>query len=248
MKVTIVGSGDAFGSGGRSHTCFHVVAGSASFLIDYGASAPVAMNRAGLALNDIDAIFISHLHGDHFGGLPFAVLDASHINKRSKSLTIFGPPGIEARYLELAEAMFRGMTTRARGFDLVFKELQAHTPSSWSGLQVDAFEVEHPSGAPSHGLRFSGNGKTLAYSGDTQWCDNVISIGRHADLYLLECYSFEDKKIPYHMNWHTIARHLPQFGARQIVLTHMGAEMLSHINEIKEPGVCIGQDGLVLEV
>ena len=70
MRLTVIGSGDAFGSGGRHNTCFHLVAGERTVLIDCGASAPVALRARSIDPNSIDAVILSHLHGDHFGGIP----------------------------------------------------------------------------------------------------------------------------------------------------------------------------------
>ena len=247
MKVTIVGSGDAFGTGGRAHTCFHVASSSGGFFIDYGASSPTALNKSGLVIDDVDAIFISHLHGDHFGGLPFAILDATYINLRKRPLAIYGPPSIEERYTALAEAMFPGMTTKAQKFPLEFHEITAGTPTHWRDVRLDAFEVEHPSGAPSHALRFTTDSKTLAYSGDSQWCENVGAAGRNADLFLLECYAF-DRQVPYHMNWKVIAAQLPAIGAQHVVLTHMCKQMMAQKHRVNQTGVSIAHDGLVLDI
>jgi len=75
--VQFVGSGDAFGSGGRFNTCFLVAGTKTRFLIDCGASTPVALKRAGIDLDGIDGVALTHLHGDHFGGLPFLLLSAT---------------------------------------------------------------------------------------------------------------------------------------------------------------------------
>ena len=93
MHFTFLGSGDAFGSGGRFNTCFHVAATEGAFLIDCGASSMIAMRRFGADPNAIGTICLSHLHGDHFGGLPFFLLDARFISGRCAPLTIAGPQG-----------------------------------------------------------------------------------------------------------------------------------------------------------
>ncbi len=67
MKLTVIGSSDAFGSGGRLQTCFHVTHPGGQFLIDCGATSLIGLARQGIDPNGISAIFISHLHGDHFG-------------------------------------------------------------------------------------------------------------------------------------------------------------------------------------
>src|SRR5262245_35726680 len=96
VEVMFLGSGDAFGSGGRFQTCILVKTPTSNFLIDCGASSLVAMKRCGTRPVDIQHILISHLHGDHFGGLPFFLLDAQ-FSKRETPLLIAGPPGTQAR-------------------------------------------------------------------------------------------------------------------------------------------------------
>src|SRR5262245_11922190 len=97
MRLTFLGSGDAFVSGGRFNTWMLVEPTVTRFLIACGASSLIAMKRLGVAPNDIDTILVSHLHGDHFGGLPFLILDAQFFSKRSTPLTVAGPPGLRER-------------------------------------------------------------------------------------------------------------------------------------------------------
>ena len=80
MRLTIIGSGDAFGSGGRFNTCFRIETGGRAVLIDCGASSVVAMKAQGIDPNSIDGVIFSHLHGDHFGGVPFLLLDAQYMS------------------------------------------------------------------------------------------------------------------------------------------------------------------------
>ena len=97
MRLTIIGCGDAFGSGGRFNTCFMVEAGGRRVLLDCGASSLVAMKAQGIAPNMIDGVILSHLHGDHFGALPFMLLDAQFLSPRDRPLVIAGPPGTRER-------------------------------------------------------------------------------------------------------------------------------------------------------
>jgi ribonuclease BN (tRNA processing enzyme) len=97
MRLTIVGSGDAFGSGGRFNTCFMLEAQGRVVLMDFGASSLVALRAQGHDPNRIDAIVLSHLHGDHFGGVPFLLLDAQFLSRRTHPLVIAGPPGTRER-------------------------------------------------------------------------------------------------------------------------------------------------------
>ncbi len=85
MQVRFVGCGDAFGSGGRQNTCFHVTGASSNFLIDCGASSLPALKRCGIVRNDIELILITHFHGDHFAGLPSSCSTPSSPAARARS-------------------------------------------------------------------------------------------------------------------------------------------------------------------
>lgn len=73
MRLQFLGSGDAFGSGGRFNTCFLVEDVTDAFLIDCDASSLIAMRKYGIDPNRVDTVFISHLHNDHFRGLSFLI-------------------------------------------------------------------------------------------------------------------------------------------------------------------------------
>jgi ribonuclease BN (tRNA processing enzyme) len=247
MKVTIVGCGDAFGSGGRLQSSYHVEAAADRFLIDCGATALIGLSRLKIDPNGIATIFISHLHGDHYAGLVWWLVHAQHVGRRTTPLTVAGPPGLEARLATAAEALFPGSMTSARRYPLRFVELVTERPTEVAGVRVTAFEVNHPSGAPSYALRFAVDGKVLAFSGDTEWVDNLLAAGSGADLYITECYQF-DGEPRYHMSWARIAPLIARMAPKRIMLTHMGEAMLARRAEVAYPGLVLAEDGLVVEL
>jgi ribonuclease BN (tRNA processing enzyme) len=91
VSVTFVGSGDSFGSGGRFNACFLVDAPGCRFCVDFGASSLIALERLGIPHNSIDVLLLTHLHGDHCGGIPVlladAMLAARHTSGRDPSST-----------------------------------------------------------------------------------------------------------------------------------------------------------------
>ena len=107
MQVRFAGSGDAFGSGGRFQTCIWLGGGGQVLLVDCGATSLVALKAQGLDPNEVGAVAVTHLHGDHFGGLPFLILDGQ-FTRRSTPLLVAGPPGIRARLTEAMENLFPG--------------------------------------------------------------------------------------------------------------------------------------------
>ena len=125
MHVTFVGCGDAFGSGGRLNTCFHVRATRTTFLIDCGASSLIGMNRFGIDRNAIDTILVTHFHADHFGGIPFFMLDAQFNTKRTRPLTIAGPAGLRDWYQRAMDTAFAGSSKTQQKFELNLVELES---------------------------------------------------------------------------------------------------------------------------
>jgi ribonuclease BN (tRNA processing enzyme) len=247
VRLTVVGCGDAFGSGGRLQTCYLVEAAGTRFLIDCGASALIGFNRLSLDPNTVPTIFISHLHGDHYAGLVWWLLHAKHVGKRTAPLTIVGPAGVEARLRAAAEALFPGSLQVKLRHELHFLELARDERLPVGPVAVTPFEASHPSGAPSYALRFETEGKLLGFTGDSEWVESLVAAGRGADLYIMECYQFEGEP-RYHMSWSTIRAHLDRIGPKRVLLTHMAQGMLARRGEVADPRVVLADDGLVLEI
>src|SRR5262249_5686732 len=119
-SVAFVGSGDAFGSGGRLHTCIRVDAAGIRFCLDFGASSLIALARLGISHNTIDTILLTHLHGDHCGGIPFLLVDAMLAAKRERPLTIAGPAMTSQRLGAVAAAMMPGIAVLLPTFPLTY--------------------------------------------------------------------------------------------------------------------------------
>jgi len=179
VYLKFLGSGDAFGSGGRFNTCFLIDRGQASFLVDCGPTSMIAIRKFNVDPNSIEAIILSHLHADHFGGLPYFILDGQLVSGRVRPLTIAGPQGLRDRLKALMEAHFRGSWSAERRFRLNLVEMHPDTTTPISpGVTATAFTVVHPSGSPSLALRISCDGKVISYTGDTEWVDALINAGR----------------------------------------------------------------------
>ncbi len=244
MRVRFIGSGDAFGSGGRFNTCFLVEATGSSFLIDCGASSLVAMRQQGVDPNAIQSVFVTHLHGDHFGGLPFFILDAQFYSRRTAPLTLVGPPGFRERLMVTMEALFPGSSTATRRFETEIIEIAPGSTQTVRGVTVTALEVRHACAAPPLALRIACEDHVIAYSGDTEWTDVLIDAGRAADLFIVEALSYS-RAIAQHLHYPAFKQHAATIGAKRVILTHMGPDMLTHQDEASEEKA---HDGLVVEI
>lgn len=240
--VRFLGTGDAFGSGGRHQACILLAVGDFQALLDCGATSLLAMRRYGVDPSAVDAVIASHFHGDHFGGVPYLILDGQ-FRKRTRPLAIVGPAGVQERVRTEMEVAFPGSSATAQRFDISYRELGPHAVAV-GPLSVRGLPVAHTPGSEAMGLRVDVAGRAIAYSGDTAWTDALIRLASGSDLFICEAYSF-DKRIPYHLDHRTLRQHVVDLGAARIVLTHFGPEMLAHLEDTPEE---CAVDGMALRV
>jgi ribonuclease BN (tRNA processing enzyme) len=244
VTVRVLGCGDAFASGGRMQTCFFVDAAPDRLLIDCGATAMVGMRQFGVDPGLVDTILLSHLHGDHFGGVPFLLLEAQFVSKRTRPLVLAGPLGTRDRLLQALEVLFPGSSGLTWRFPLEIVELAPGRSDRFGAVSVLPFEVQHPSGAPAFALRLTCREQVIAYSGDTEWTETLPAIARDADLFILECFAYAPQP-KFHLDFQTLQARWPDLGARRTVLTHMSRDMLDRLDRID---VETAHDGMLIEL
>jgi ribonuclease BN (tRNA processing enzyme) len=240
VRVTIVGSGDAFGSGGRFQTCI-ALGDPAHTLVDCGATSLTALRQQGIDPAGIETVLLTHLHGDHFGGLPFLVLDGQ-FRRREQDLTVLGPPGTAARLATAMEALFPGSSTVRRRFEVHVREHAERRPARVGELAVTPFEVRHAAGAPAYGLRVAAGDRTLACTGDTEWTDAVLDLADGADLLLAEGYS--PRPVRWHLDLDSLDAHRERLGCGRLLLTHLSPTALA----ADLSGWEVAHDGLAVTV
>ena len=243
VSVTFAGCGDAFGSGGRFQACIHLRPdGAPPVLLECGATSLTALKRCGLDPGEVAGVFVSHLHGDHFGGLPFLVLDGQFTG-RVDPLTVVGPPGTAARLHAAMECLFPGSAVVRRRFAVQVTELAPGSTVRAAGVEAAAWAAEHPSGAPALCLRLRLAGKVIGYTGDTAWTGSIAQVAAGADLLIAEAY-YRDKPVPYHLRLADLRARQAELASRRIILTHLSADMLA----AEDHGYQTASDGLILRL
>ncbi len=245
VKLQFVGSGDAFGSGGRFNTCFMVDGGGTRFLIDCGATSLVAFSQFKVDPNSIDLIVLTHLHGDHFGGVPFFLVQAHSSVNRQRPLTIAGPRTTEQRVMETLENLYPGASTRNWRFDLKFEEYDVEQDWTFGPVSLTPYQAAHSAGeGPALALRITVDGKILTYSGDGGWSEGLAKAAMGADLFIAECF-FYDKNVDYHMSLETLRGHLEEIKPKRLILTHMDDDMLGRVDALDYE---TAHDGKIVEI
>jgi ribonuclease BN (tRNA processing enzyme) len=250
VRVQFLGTGGPLASGGRLQTCILIESGEGRYLVDCGMTALVSMARFEIDPGAIDAVLITHLHGDHYGGLPLMILEACiHAHEgsiyppRTRPLRVAGPSETEERVRQVLD-LFGWRTQFAalkdRGL-LEFISLAPRRETVVDGLTVAAFPVVHYT-PEATALRMTVGGKTIAYSGDTGWTDTLLEVAADADLFICQTYTID---IPQWglLNYRALRARRDRLTCKRLVLTHVGTQLQNRLAEVNEE---VAADGLVI--
>ena len=230
ITLKVIGCGDAFASGGRNHSCFFLTINRTGVLIDLGGSAFAGLKQHSVDQNQVDYIIISHLHGDHYGGLPYFLLDAG-VRKRTKVLTVVGPKGLRDKVHALLALLYPGTRVMDK-LQIRFISFEASKPLEFPDFRLLALPVIHSKATDPHGIRIEAQQKVIAYSGDTEWTPALLDLAERADLFICEC-NFYQSHISGHLSYRVLQQHLSDITAERVCLSHLGPDMLAHLQNVQ---------------
>jgi ribonuclease BN (tRNA processing enzyme) len=222
LELSFLGSGNAFAPDGRYWSSFLL---NGRYLLDAPPTLLPHLKRLGVPPADIRAVFISHFHGDHFLGLPFLLLEYLHMTPRQEDLYIVGPPGVEKMIEAAAEMAFPNLSHADAGYQRCYLEAETDRQQTVDAISFQAFPMKHSGGKlVSFGYRLRLAEKVLAYTGDTEVCEEIFALAEGADVLVLDC-NYSQGKGPDHLSFADvpeIRRRLPL--STTIILTHLEAE------------------------
>ena len=224
FTLRILGSGDAFNAAGSLHSCYMLENPNGALMLECGPSVLAGMKRDGVPTERPDVVLVSHLHGDHFGGIPFLLLEYIFANVRERPLIIAGPPGTESRVHRLHTELYKESICRTLPFDLSFQVLNGGDTTSLAGFDVEAFEVPHSDELVCLGYKLSRGDTSMVFSGDSAWTDDFVTKSAGADLFLCECCSME-AGTPIHVSYREILASRRALTCKRLLLTHVGADV-----------------------
>lgn len=245
VKIAFLGTADAFASGGRTQAGFIVEANGRTVLVEAGPGILGALKREKLELRALDFILVSHLHGDHFAGIPFLFLEHIYQIRRGRRLVIAGPKGLEQRVWTLTHAMYPTLKPDAVRHRARFVILEPNRTVRLGTARISAIRSLHTTRDVSLSLKLALGGKTVVFSGDTAWNERLVGFSRGADLMICECSYYRPVEDSRHIDYLSLRRDCERLKVGRLVLTHLGAEVLDHAPEID---LEMAFDGMRLEL
>jgi ribonuclease BN (tRNA processing enzyme) len=256
VSLRFLGTGDPVSSGGRMQACILVEDDEGRFLLDCGVTGVAAMRRLGVDPLGIAAVLVSHLHGDHVGGVPFLLLARYFAAVRGadvQPLIVAGPVGTE-QLVGATLALFRyGTLADVRApAPVEFVVLEERREVALGGRRVTALPVEHFAQTLPTALRVATGGRLIAYSGDASWTDALVEAADGADAFVCDCY-FYGGAPAVHAGYRTLRELRPRLRCRRLVLTHFGPDMIERLDEVRaelagDPTTLVADDGMTLQL
>lgn len=236
LDLTFIGSGNAFAPT-RYWSSFLA---NGRYLFDAPPTLLPHLKKLGIDGGNIEAVFISHFHGDHYFGLPFLLLEFAELSPRNKDMTIVGPPGIAKRVQSVTDLAFSNVFRKDRGYHLSFAEAKDKKGGDIAGCSYIARKVEHVPNLEAFGYRVELDGYTIAYSGDTVMCDALVPLAEGADVFVVECSCWGDQCGP-HLSPKDIMTLRKEISpSTTFILTHIGAGEAPR--EITDAGILVADD------
>ena len=253
MKFVVLGSGSAVPHPRRSSSAYWLETSAGTILLDFAASAIHRMAQENLAWANLDAIWISHFHLDHIGGLApflFGTRHAPEMKARTKPLTIFGARGLEKLIKTFDEA--NNYKLFQQPFPLEIREVEPMEEFEiLSGVRAAPIKTPHTDESLAIHIR---DDKTFVYSSDTGFTKVLGAFARAADLFVVECSFFKNKPSEKHLELAEAMFLIRYAKPRKAVLTHFYAEwdavdFRKEVEKFNPPcAVLQAQDGLRLEI
>jgi ribonuclease BN (tRNA processing enzyme) len=224
MKLTVLGSGSTIPHPKRASSAYWLETSGGHILLDCSATAPMRMAQEKLPWHELDAVWISHFHMDHCGGLgPFfaGVKHAEQMKKRQKPLRVFGPGGLKKLIKAFSDV--HNYRLLEQPFPVEIVEIKALEPFEIvGGVQATAMTTPHT--GESHAIHIRAGDTTLVYSSYTGFDEIIATLGNGVDLLILECTYIKNKPLKKHLELAEAIHLIRKARPKRAMLTHFYPE------------------------
>jgi ribonuclease BN (tRNA processing enzyme) len=225
---------------------FLLQAGGANVLVDIGGGTLAALQQY-IRLEDLHAVWISHLHADHFNDMPLLYYAFAFAERPMRKIPVLGPKGWAGKVEEFVKSSVEHKMSSF--FQVV--ELKDRGIAEIGDLRIQARTVEH--GVPAFGLTARYGDKGMAYSGDSGPCENLVTLSKGVRVLVAECFSREIQIPSVHLSPEDAGLTAAHAGVARLVLTHLGPglsdeEAIERAGSTFNGAIEVAHPGTMLEV
>ncbi len=228
IKLTFIGTSDAFNHGGRGNSCYWVEDEVGTYMVDCGPTAAAVIERGHLSTEKLDAIFFTHLHGDHIAGIPGILLHFLFKDRRKRDFYIIGPKGTEQRLKALLDVCYPHLLDKPLPFQIHYLNFELGDDPTlcyeqeFLGRKLTVIHAKHdPYVNPtSFKVQVLGQSQNITFSGDTGWHKPLVDLSDQSDVLICEC-SYD---LPYydgHLSIEEFKKYRGEIKAKKLYLTHL---------------------------
>jgi ribonuclease BN (tRNA processing enzyme) len=240
MKVKLLGTGTCAPSLRRGSSSYLVQTKQLNILVDVGPSVVRRLLEYGFTTRDIDVVILTHFHVDHTADFSTFLFASNYdVVARKKKLMVVAGEGLHDFYKGLL-GVYPWLSPKS--YEIFFHEMPEGTLKT-GGLIITTGPMEH--NYESIGVRIE-EGRSVAFSGDTDYTENLIELAKEADLFVVEC-SFPEKKVDGHLDLITLQKVVDQAKSRRVILSHLYPEWDDFRYVLHAPFL-LGEDGMEIEV
>ncbi len=241
MRLKILGSGTAVPVLERVSSSYLITMQGQAILVDIGPSVVRRLLEQGFSVDDIDVVVITHFHVDHTADLPTFLFAANYgAVERRKPLLILGGPGIHKFYRKL-RSLYPWVAPK--NYELTIRAMP-RGEYELNGVSFETRKLNH--NRESIGVKIRSKGKSIVFSGDTDYSRNLVALAGGADLLVAEC-SFPERKLRGHLNLATLERIVGEAKPQKVILSHLYPAWDEYRGVLHAPFL-LAEDGLEIDL
>jgi ribonuclease BN (tRNA processing enzyme) len=249
-ELIMIGSGTGIPSLRRGSPGLVVLSDSTKLLIDSGSGTLRKMLEVGITYQDPDLLVYTHIHPDHVSDLVPIIFATKYADlPREKDLLCIGGPGFKS-YFEKLKSLY-GSWIEPQSYYLTIKEISEDS-LLYRDLKITSKPMAHISESVGYRIEFK-DGKSMAISGDTDYCQNIIDLAFEVDLLVIECSFPDGKKVEGHLTPSLAGRIALESHCKRLLLTHLYPvcdqfDIVSQCKQVYRGQIVLGEDLMRIKV
>lgn len=250
IELIILGSGTGIPSLRRGSPGLILISEGIKVLIDSGPGTLRRMLEVGITYQDIDLLLYTHIHPDHVSELVSILFTCKYADSlRKMDLVVVGGPGFK-HYFDQLKKLY-GPWIEPQSYYLAIEET-SEKPFHFNGLEIFSKQMAHISESVGYRIEFK-DGRSIAISGDTDYCKNIIDLAFEVDLLVLECSFPDEKKVEGHLTPSLAGRIGLESRCRRLLLTHFYPicdqyDILKECRQVYAGEIILGEDLIRIKI